>query len=207
MELKEILLQLKSENGLTTDRLSQISGVPKGTLNKLFNGETKNPTGATLKKIADALHCPVELLHPGADFSMHTIRNAADILPVHRRALPLLGEVAAGLPIYADQQLETTFCNDDLRCDFALKIRGDSMTGLRINDGDVVFIRSQDDVDDGEIAVVLVNDEATLKRVYHIPNGLQLLAANPKYPPMIYTFDACDSIRILGKAVGFQSYL
>lgn len=207
MELKEILAHLKSENGFTTEQLSLKSGVPKGTINKLLNGETQNPTGGTLKKIADALHCPVELLYPGADLSLRTIRNASDILPVRRRALPLLGEIAAGVPIYADQQLETAFCDDSLHCDFALKIRGDSMTGVRINDGDLVFIRSQDDVDDGEIAVVLVNDEATLKRVYHIPNGLQLLAANPKYPPMIFTFDSCDTIRILGKAVGFQSYL
>ena len=63
----------------------------------------------------------------------------------------------------------------------------------------------QDDVDDGDIAAVVLNDEATLKRVYHIKNGLQLLSENPKYPPMIFTLDECDSIRILGKAVGFQS--
>lgn len=207
MELKEILSKLKSENGFTTQQLSQLSGVPKGTINKLLNGETQNPTGATLQKLAAALRCPVEILYPDAGRTLPNIRNAADILPVHRRALPLLGEIAAGTPIYADQQLETTTCDDSLHCDFALRVRGDSMTGVRINDGDVVFIRSQADVDDGEIAAVLVNDEATLKRVYHIPNGLQLLAANPKYAPMIYTVDSCDTIRILGKAVAFQSRL
>lgn len=207
MELKDILANLKSENGLTTEQLSQLSGVPKGTLNKLLNGETRNPTGGTLKKIAAALNCPAELLYPqGQDPALH-IRNTQDLMPVHRRALPLLGEVAAGVPIYADEQLETTFCDESLSCDFALRVRGDSMTGARINDGDIVFIRSQEDVDDGEIAVVLLNDEATLKRVYHIKNGLQLLPMNPKYPPMIFTFDTCDTIRILGKAVGFQSCL
>ena len=81
------------------------------------------------------------------------------------------------------------------------------MIGARIHDGDLVFIRSQDDVDDGEIAAVVLNDEATLKRVYHIKNGLQLLSENPRYAPMIFTLDECDSIRILGKAVGFQSRL
>ena len=64
MEIREILAKLKTENGLTTEMLSERSGVPKGTLNKLLNGETRNPTGATLKKIADALNCPVELLYP-----------------------------------------------------------------------------------------------------------------------------------------------
>ena len=109
------------------------------------------------------------------------------------------------MPIYADEQLETAFCDESLSCDFALRVRGDSMTGARIHDGDIVFIRSQEDVDDGDIAVVLLNDEATLKRVYHIPNGLTLLSENPKYPPMVFTWPDHDSIRILGLAVSFVS--
>ena len=205
MELREALSKLKTGNGLTTEQLSQMSGVPKGTLNKLLNGETKNPTGATLKKLADALGCPVELLYPGG--GAPALKNAGDLMRVHRRALPLLGEIAAGVPIYADEQFEVTACDESLHCDFALRVRGDSMTGARIHDGDIVFIRRQEDVDDGDIAAVLLNDEATLKRVYHIKNGLQLLPMNPRYAPMVFTLDDCDSIRILGKAVGFQSNL
>ena len=205
MELREALSKLKTGNGLTTEQLSQMSGVPKGTLNKLLNGETKNPTGATLKKLADALDCPVELLYPGG--GAPALKNAGDLMRVHRRALPLLGEIAAGVPIYADEQFEVTACDESLHCDFALRVRGDSMTGARIHDGDIVFIRRQEDVDDGDIAAVLLNDEATLKRVYHIKNGLQLLPMNPKYAPMVFTLDECDTIRILGKAVGFQSSL
>lgn len=207
MDLRDVLAKLKTENGLTTDQLSQISGVPKGTLNKLLNGETRNPTGGTLKKLADALNCPVELLYAREGHAARTLRNAEDVLPIHRRAIPLLGEIAAGVPIYADEDTELILCDDSLRCDFALRVRGDSMIGARIHDGDLVFIRSQDDVDDGEIAAVVLNDEATLKRVYHIKNGLQLLSENPRYAPMIFTLDECDSIRILGKAVGFQSRL
>ena len=219
MELRDILIQLKTENGLTTDLLSKLSGVPKGTLNKLFNGETRNPTGATLKKLADALRCPVETLYPnGREAGARlrepaelvysdpgAIRNYADLMPVKRHAVPLLGEIAAGKPIYADEQAEVLYCDEAVRCDFALRVRGDSMTGARINDGDVVFIRSQEDVEDGEIAVVILDDTATLKRVYHIRDGLQLLSENPKYPPMVYTSQDCESIRILGKAIGFQS--
>ena len=207
MDLRDVLAKLKTENGLTTDQLSQISGVPKGTLNKLLNGETRNPTGGTLKKLADALNCPVELLYAREGHATRTLRNEEDVLPIHRRAIPLLGEIAAGVPIYADEDTELILCDDSLRCDFALRVRGDSMIGARIHDGDLVFIRSQDDVDDGEIAAVVLNDEATLKRVYHIKNGLQLLSENPRYAPMIFTLDECDSIRILGKAVGFQSRL
>ena len=214
MELREVLAKLKTENGLTTDVLSQLSGVPKGTLNKLLNGETKNPTGTTLKKIADALNCPVEIFYgQGGEYGILQqagigfIRNMQDILPVQRRAIPMLGEIAAGTPIYADENAEILFCDDSIHCDFALTVRGDSMIDARIHDGDIVFIRAQEDVDDGEIAAVVLNDEATLKRVYHMKNGLQLLSANPKYAPMVFTLDECDSIRILGKAVGFQGKL
>jgi len=205
MELREVLAKLKTENGLTTELLSARSGVPRGTLNKLLNGETRNPTGATLKKIADALNCPVELLYSGRNADLSQLKNSADFVTVRRRAIPVLGEIAAGVPMLAEENAELILCEDSLTCDCALRVRGDSMIGARIHDGDVVFIRLQDDVDDGDIAAVVLNDEATLKRVYHIKNGLQLLSENPKYPPMIYTLDECESIRILGKAVGFQS--
>lgn len=210
MELREVLAKLKTENGLTTDTLSRLSGVPKGTLNKLLNGETRNPTGATLKKIADALNCPVELFYArpaNVNAYLATLKNAEDVVPLHRRAVPLLGEIAAGVPILAEETAELVYCDDSLRCDCALRVRGDSMVGARIHDGDLVFLRLQDDVDDGEIAAVVLDDEATLKRVYHIKNGLQLIPENPKYPPMVFTLDECTSIRIVGKAVGFQSQL
>lgn len=81
------------------------------------------------------------------------------------------------------------------------------MIGARIMDGDIVFLRAQDDVDDGQIAAVVVDQTATLKRVYHIRGGIQLLSENPRYAPMIFTMKDCDSIRILGLAVAFQSRL
>ena len=78
------------------------------------------------------------------------------------------------------------------------------MTGARIYDGDLVFIRRQSDVEDGEIAAVLVDDSATLKRVYKDTGAIRLHSENPKYRPMVFTADNCDSVRILGKAVAFQ---
>ena len=81
------------------------------------------------------------------------------------------------------------------------------MTGAGIKDGDIVFIRSQDTVDDGEIAAVLVEDEATLKRVYLSPDTVTLVSENPKYKPMVYTKKQCKNIRILGKAVSYTTRL
>ena len=227
MKLGKKLAQLKNERGLTTDALSARSGVPKGTINKILNGETRNPTVGTLAALAEALHCPLGYLSDDASlpargegapgpgdipgvYRLHEfapLRNANSILPVTRRRVPLLGAIAAGEPIYAEETLDATDCDAAMQCDFALRVRGDSMVGARINDGDIVFIRRQDDVDDGQIAAVIIDDEATLKRVYHIKNGLQLLSENRKYPPMVFTLEDYGSIRILGRAVGFTSRL
>jgi repressor LexA len=219
MKLGAKLARLKAENGLTTEALSLKSGVPKGTLNKLLNGETRNPTVATLAALAEALDCPLaELCDTGAEPSSPAaipgvykcgegLRNADSILPVTRKKVPLLGAIAAGQPIYAEETLDAADCDAAMHCDFALRVKGDSMIGARIRDGDIVFIRAQEDVDDGQIAAVIVEDEATLKRVYHIKNGLQLLSENPNYPPMVFTLEEYASIRILGRAVGFTSLL
>ena len=233
MKLSRKLAQLKGERGLTTEALSAQSGVPKGTINKILNGETRNPTIGTLNALAEALKCPIEWLTddsvplPAPDRRGATgrhgmpedipgvyrlgdagaLRNAGDLLPVARRRVPLIGAIAAGTPIYAEQTLEVADCDAAMQCDFALRVRGDSMTGARIHDGDIVFIRRQDDVDDGQIAAVIIDDEATLKRVYHIKNGLQLLSENRNYPPMVFTYEEDGSIRILGRAVGFTSRL
>ena len=177
MEIRDILAKLKTENGLTTEQLSRLSGVPKGTLNKLLNGETGNPRGETLKKIAAALNRPVEVFYARteAEFSLHSLRNAGDILPVRSHHMPLVGEIAAGLPIYAEEQMEIISCDDSAKGDFALRVRGDSMIDARIFDGDRVFIKSTDVVNNGDIAAVVVEDEATLKRVYYYPDEDKLM--------------------------------
>ena len=222
MKLSSRLARLKGERGMTTEALSLKSGVPKGTINKILNGETRNPTVGTLTALAEALDCPLAWLtvesaadaRPAAPddipgvFRLGLGAPAPDnLLPVTRRRVPLLGTIAAGEPIYAEETLNATECDAAMRCDFALRVKGDSMTGARIHDGDIVFIRRQDDVDDGQIAAVIVDGEATLKRVYHLKNGLQLLSENPKYPPMVFTTDEYASIRILGRAVGFTGRL
>ena len=129
----------------------------------------------------------------------------ANSIPVKRVQVPMLGGIAAGEPILAEQQYDAYVEADaDLDCTFALRVDGDSMEPT-VRYGDIVFIRQQEDVDDGRIAAVLVDDSATLKRVYHIPNGLQLLSDNAaKYPPRAVTFEDYDCIRILGLAVAFK---
>jgi len=217
MELRERLMRLKTENGLTTEALSERSGVPRGTINKLLNGETRNPTAQTLRRLADALGVALEDLCgkpsdiPGVyrlgDLRERQLAAEGVILPVERRRVPLLGAIAAGQPITCEESLEIVDCAASIPCDFALRVQGDSMIGARIHDGDIVFIRRQPDVLDGQIAAVIIDNSATLKRVYHLPNGLHLLSENPAYPPILATFPAHDHIRILGLAVSFTSVI
>ena len=131
-----------------------------------------------------------------------------NIIPISTKRFPLLGDIACGKPIMANEEKELYVeAGTNIHADFCLKAKGDSMIGARIYDGDIVFIRKQEMVDDGEIAAVLIGDEATLKRVQYNPeeNELLLFAENPKYKTMRYTGEELNHIRILGKAVAFQS--
>ena len=119
-----------------------------------------------------------------------------------------MGNIACGEPIFAEQNFEAYVeAGANVHADFCLRAKGDSMIGARIQDGDIVFIKKQEMVDDGEIAAVLIEDEATLKRVQYNPeeNELLLFAENPKYKTMRYTGEELNHIRILGKDVAFQS--
>ena len=130
-------------------------------------------------------------------------------LPLPRtRKIPLLGIIACGEPILADSELDTfTVVGRAVECDFALRCKGDSMINARIYDGDVVFIKRQEFVDDGTIAAVLIDDDATLKRVYKLSDGrIELRAENPRYSPIVVGGEnETRTFRVLGKAVAFQS--
>ena len=129
------------------------------------------------------------------------------VLPLpEMRKIPLLGAIACGEPIYREEN-EWISLPTDIKADFCLRCEGDSMINARINDGDIVFIQSCEIVDNGQIAAVSINNEATLKRVYYYPekNKLVLSPENPKYEPFVYTNEELDDIRILGKAVMFLS--
>jgi repressor LexA len=122
---------------------------------------------------------------------------------------PLLGEVACGTPIFAEENLDGYASYDgDVAADFCLYAKGDSMIDAGIRDGSIVFIKSQPIVDNGQIAVVLIEDEATLKRVYFDKDNKRMILnpANPAYAPIIVDSAQieCGNVRILGKAVMCQ---
>ena len=127
---------------------------------------------------------------------------------LERKRVPIVGSIACGKPIYAEEQYGE-YVLSDVDADFALYCKGDSMVGARIHDGDLVFIRKQANVENGEIAAVVIDDDATLKRIYFYPAQQKLILSpeNPSYEPLVFIGEELDSIHILGKAVAFQSLL
>ena len=131
-----------------------------------------------------------------------------DFKPISKRKYKYLGEIACGEPIFADEQYETYIeLDSDIHADFVLKAKGDSMINARIHDGDIVFIKEQPDVNDGEIAAVIIDDEATLKRVYKFDDYIMLNAENPAYKPIQINKTDVKNVRIIGKAISAMIYL
>ncbi len=202
----EKIYNLRKANDMTLEEVGKIVGVGKSTVRKWENGIIENMRRDKIAKLAEALHTtPAYLM--GWDDSQATIPAASNVIPLPNMVeIPLVGSIACGEPITATENLEGYVkVPASASADFALTCKGDSMIGARIMDGDVVLIRQQPDVDDGEIAAVLIENEATLKRVYKMPDRLILRPENPLYQPMDISGPALDEIRILGKAVYFIS--
>ena len=129
---------------------------------------------------------------------------------VHKKPIPMLGNVACGTPIFANEEHDSyVLADEDIDADYCLTAKGDSMINARIYDGDLIFVKQCSHVENGEIAVVAIGDEVTLKRVYFYPenNTLQLIAENPKYAPLIYRDEELDGVYVIGKALFFQSLI
>ena len=204
--LSRNLKRLRKEKRLTLEELASAIGTSRQTIHRYENGTITNIPPEKVEQLAKLLEVtPSELMGwDGGD----RLYSVSGVMPISTKRLPILGEIACGKPIYAEEEHESFATADQkLDADFCLRANGDSMIGARIYDGDIVFIRSQSSVDNGEIAAVIINDEATLKRVYYYPNEEKLILTpeNPRYAPLVYVKDELDSIKIIGKAVAFQS--
>lgn len=138
------------------------------------------------------------------DSSLPLPRNIIPLPEMQR--IPLLGSIACGSPILAEEHIEDYVdIPRNIHADFALTCKGDSMINARIFNGDIVYIRQQDTVVNGEIAAVLIDGEATLKRVRLFDDHISLEPENPMYKPLVYWGDEMNTVHILGKAVAFTS--
>ena len=202
--LSSTLKELRKAKRLTLEEVAEAIGTSKQTIHRYENGTISNIPREKIERLAEVLG-----VSPSYLMGWNTAFDKYDnVMPIERKKLPILGTIACGEPIYAAEEHDGFIStNDSLDADFCLKAKGDSMIGARIYDGDIVFIRSQDSVYNGEIAAVIINDEATLKRVYYYPDEEKLILSpeNPKYPPFVYIKSELDTIKIIGKAVAFQS--
>lgn len=203
MNIGDIMRVRRQELGLTLEEVGNYVGVGKSTVRKWEHGDIEN-----MKRDKIALLSKILKLSPLTFITGEVEYGTPDnIIPLPKmKKIPLLGTIACGEPILAAENIEALInADEDLNADFALRCKGDSMINARIFDGDIVYIREQPDVEDGEIAAVLVGEEATLKRVYKYPSKVVLRPENPLYDDMIYSKEEMNEVRILGKAVAFLS--
>lgn len=195
------LKKLRKQRGLSQDELATLLGTTKQVISRYENSQ-RVPRVSVVTEYARRLGVPLS-----------TLSGEADIQEVSGgRRVPILGSAACGEPIYSPSDgTEYVVVDEDIPCDFALIAQGDSMTGDRIYSGDIVFIRRQDTVPDGDIAAVALDNELTLKHVRRLRGAdgsvvfTQLLPSNPAYSPIdIGGEDETRMVRILGKAVAVR---
>lgn len=203
---------LRLAKGLNQRDTAAALNVSNGTIGNYETG-ARVPDAPMLSVIANYFGTTVDYLlgrtneptpAPASSFS-----DIPDVRQIKKKKIPVLGEIACGKPIFTDEQREVyVSVSDELICDYALIARGDSMLP-RIHNGDLVFIREMPVVPNGRIAAVLIEDEATLKRVFFDAEKqrLTLTPENPSFEPLMYVGEELQSIRIMGLAVAAQTVL
>ena len=205
MEIKDIIKSRRNELSMTMKELADKVGVSEGTISRWESGKISEMRRDKIYALANALGISPAIVMGWAEFE--SVPHP-DLKPIGKQRFPLYDGIAAGEPRLMPDGIECYIdITTDIKADFVLKVHGDSMIGARINDGDLVFIRQQPTVENGEIAAVVVDDSATLKRVFWYANRslLVLRAENPKYKDLEYAGNALETVKILGKAVAFQS--
>lgn len=202
-EISDKILSILLGKEISYGELSDRTGIPKSALQRYATGQTEKIPIDRLEKIANAIGT-------SAAYLMGWDTNPSAPLPDNISPLPqmkewkVLGGTACGEPIYKDLDGETILAPTDIDADFVFRCVGDSMINARIFDGDIVFVKAADYVEDGQIAVVRVDDAYTLKRIYRGPDYLELRAENPMYPTQIIRGEQINA-EIVGRAVQFLS--
>lgn len=208
MTVFERIKYLREKQGMSQQDLALKVGYrDKSAISKVERGD-REINQSMIVKYAQALGVSPTYLMFGENSSFDV--ESYGLRPITRKRFPMLGEIACGKPIFANEEHESYIdASSSIDADFCLTAKGDSMINAGIKDGDVVFIKMMEMVNNGDIAAVIIDDEATLKRVYYYPNQQKLLLSpeNPKYPPLIYENEQLDTINILGKAVCYMSML
>lgn len=195
--------QVRESKGMTQGELGKACGVTKQTIFKYESNIITNIPLDRLAKIADALVVSSAYLMGWSD---SIDRAAKKELPLpEMKEWPVIGATACGDPIHREVFDETVWAPVDINAEAVYRCDGDSMINARIFDGDLVFINTELQVDDGQIALVRIGEEYTLKRVYRGEGVLQLVSENPAYPIRVISDTDLEDTEIVGKAVYFMS--
>ena len=210
MTVGDRIRQVRQEQDVTQQELADYIGVSKQAVYKYENNIVTNIPTDKVDAIAKRLKVSPAFLmgwEEQPEPKKPPIPPGFEPKPKMKK-IPLIGSIACGEPITAEQNIEKMVdVPENIRCDFSLTCHGDSMVDAGIHDKDVVYIRIQPEVENGEIAAVRIDGEATLKRVYYNPGTLTLMPANPAYAPMIYTGPQLEEVHIEGKAVGWTHWV
>lgn len=207
MTMGERIKMLRTRQGWSQEELGQKLGVKNAAVYKYENGLVVNLKRTTIQKLADLFGVTPAYLMGFEDAPAVPDPPAGfEPIPATKR-IPIVGAIACGRPITAEENVEGyTEAPADYRADFCLRCHGDSMIDVGIVEGDLVYIKSQPEVENGQIAAVLIDGEATLKRFYRSGNVVTLVAENRAYPPIVLTGSQLDELTIEGRAVGFSHY-
>lgn len=199
-EFKDRLEEALKLRDMKPAELARASGVTEGAISQYRKG-AYNATQRNLEKIARVLRVPIPWLMGATDSMTFEIPEGFQPMPPMEN-VPLVGSIACGTPILAEQNIEDTVSiPSEWHASFTLKCKGDSMAPT-IQDGDLVAIRIQPEVENGEIAAVRIENEATLKRVYLHNDYIELRPDNMSHPSIIRRKDEMNDVHIEGKAVG-----
>lgn len=205
MTIGEYIRQKRKEAGLSAEELGKKIGKNRATIYRYENNSIEKLPANVLVPLANALSItPGELIKRNGDDSPSL--PAGTFKPVFKK-VPLLGYVAAGKPL-EDLNQDVSYVDVDgkYNVDFCVRVVGDSMIDMDIHDGDIVFAKSTPEVENGQVAVVEIDHEkACLKRFYRSNGTITLISANPKYPPMVFNAENCESVTVRGLAVIKQS--
>lgn len=196
MDFAKRLKELRVSRGLTQDDLARELNLVKSSISMYENGKRK-PSFEVLEAIADYFNV-----------NMDTLYSSAPVFVPSLKRVPMLGYAAAGQPLENLDGQDTYYVETDSRyaVDFCITVRGDSMINAGINDGDIVFVKSQPEVPNGKIACVEIdNEKVCIKRFYKTDTGVMLVSENPKYAPLQFSESNCTDFKVLGLAVLKQS--
>lgn len=196
----ENLRELRKTHKKTQQQMANLLGISQQAYATYENDKAQPPKDVLLF-LANYFKVSVDYLIENTNSIL-----PQDLFPIKTKKVPLIGTIACGTPILAAENIEDYIDMDEsVHADYCLRCKGDSMINARIFDGDIVYIKQQEDVENGEIAAVIIDGETTLKRVYKYEHRIELRAENPTFMTINIEGDALKTFQIIGKAVAFLS--